>query len=53
MFNRYFNDIDNHAFLTTANSVTNSLEYLPKHGGAQDNKFLGTDQRCLASTIAR
>jgi hypothetical protein len=44
--------------LTTANAaVTNGLTYLPKHGGAWNNKFLVThlitDQRCLASAIAR
>jgi hypothetical protein len=38
--------------LTTANAAgTNGLTCLPKHGGAQDNKFLVThpmtDQRCL------
>jgi hypothetical protein len=36
---------------------TNGLTCLPKHGGAQDNKFLVThpmtDQRCLTSAIAR
>jgi hypothetical protein len=44
--------------LTTANAAgTNGLTCLPKHGGARDNKFLVThpmtDQRCLASAIAR
>jgi hypothetical protein len=44
--------------LTTANSVgTNGLMCLPKNGGARDKQFLvthpKTDQRCLASTIAR
>jgi hypothetical protein len=44
--------------LTTANAAgTNDLTCLPKHGGAQDNKFLVThpmtDQRYLASAIAR
>jgi hypothetical protein len=45
-------------WLTTANAAgTNGLTCLPKHEGAPDNKFLvtrpKTDQRCLASTIAR
>jgi hypothetical protein len=44
--------------LTTANAAgTNGLTCLPKHGEAQDNKFLVThpmtDQRCLTSAIAR
>jgi hypothetical protein len=44
--------------LTTTNATgTNGLTCLPKHGGAQDNIILVThpitDQRCLASTIAR
>jgi hypothetical protein len=44
--------------LTTANAAkTNGLTYLPKYGGARDNKFLithlMTDQCCLTSAIAR
>jgi hypothetical protein len=44
--------------LTTANTAgTNSLTYLPKHGGYRDSKFLVThpmtDQFCLASAIER
>jgi hypothetical protein len=45
--------------LTTANAAgTNGLTWLPKHGGARDNKFLGTHpmtdyrERCLASAHA-
>jgi hypothetical protein len=44
--------------LTTANAAgTNGLTCLPKHGGAQDKKFLATypmtDQSCLTYAIAR
>jgi hypothetical protein len=44
--------------LTIANAAgTNGLTCLPKHEGAQDNKFLVThpltDQRCLTSAVTR
>jgi hypothetical protein len=44
--------------LTAASAAgTNGLTCLPKQGGARENKFLAThpmtDQRCLASAIAR
>jgi hypothetical protein len=44
--------------LTTANAaLTNGLTWVPKHGGARDNKFLVphpmTSQLCLTSAIAR